>query len=573
MRLEQGRAIVTLKLKEGSVPVYRDASVLLRPKTGLKDMVAELTPGTPEAGELPADERIPIGQTLPDVNLDEILAALDGDTRAYLVMLLSGGAEGLRGNSSELANTIRRFEPLARDSRKISEQLATRRKNIQRVIHNFSLLSEALGDKDQALGEFVENSNAVFAALADQDAALRASLQELPPALDATTDALTSVDAMASVLGPTLEDLRPGRPRARPVARADPAVPDDDDADPARRDPPVRAPGARAGAPAASPRSSDLSAATPDLVNTFRVVNTLLDALAYNPPGERDEGYLFWASWVNHLGPAVFSNADAHGPIRRGLVVVGCNSLRTLQSVVLGNPQLGVLTQLLEVPVDRRGLPAARRCDRLMQKSAPSFARIAAMVLFALSCFGLVLFLWLAFGGPVPLKPKGYRVTASFAEAALARHGGRRADLGRAGRHGQVDRGRHGDGPLRRDLRARRRSTRRCPRTRRRSCARRRCWARPTSSSRPARRRRRSWPRAAASPRGRSPRPSSSTRSCARSSRRRARPSRSGCSPRPRRSTATGATSTTRWATSARSPTTPRSSSTSSTGRSRRCSG
>ena len=53
-----------------------------------------------------------------------------------------------------------------------------------------------------------------------------------------------------------------------------------------------------------------------------------------------------------------------------------------------------------------------------MQKSAPSFARIAAMALFALSCFGLVLFLWLAFGGPVPLKPKGYRVTASFAEAS-----------------------------------------------------------------------------------------------------------------------------------------------------------
>ena len=29
-----------------------------------------------------------------------------------------------------------------------------------------------------------------------------------------------------------------------------------------------------------------------------------------------------------------------------------------------------------------------------------------------------MLFLWLAFGGPVPLKPKGYRVTASFAEAS-----------------------------------------------------------------------------------------------------------------------------------------------------------
>ena len=52
-----------------------------------------------------------------------------------------------------------------------------------------------------------------------------------------------------------------------------------------------------------------------------------------------------------------------------------------------------------------------------MNKSAPSFGRIAAMVVFALSCFGLVLFLWLAFGGPVPLKPKGYRVQVSFAEA------------------------------------------------------------------------------------------------------------------------------------------------------------
>ena len=52
-----------------------------------------------------------------------------------------------------------------------------------------------------------------------------------------------------------------------------------------------------------------------------------------------------------------------------------------------------------------------------MVKDAPSFGKIAAMVLFALSCFGLLLFLWLAFGGPVPLKPKGYRFHTSFAEA------------------------------------------------------------------------------------------------------------------------------------------------------------
>jgi phospholipid/cholesterol/gamma-HCH transport system substrate-binding protein len=349
VRLEQGKAIVTLRLEEDSVPVYKDASVLLRPKTGLKDMVAELTPGTKEAGELEDGQRIPIGQTLPDVNLDEILAALDGDTRAYLVMLLSGGAEGLRGNSSELANTIRRFEPLARDSRKVSEQLATRRKNIQRVIHNFSLLSEALGDKDQALGEFVENSNAVFASLASQDANLRSTLQELPSALTETRTALGKAQTLADELGPTLQALRPGARalgpslvQTRPFLRETTPVIKDE----------IR-PFVRASRPAVKelrPAMRDLSALTPDLLRSFKVVNTLLNTLAYNPPGDTEEGFLFWASWVNHLGPAVFSNQDAHGPIRRGLVVVGCQSLQILENIILGNPQLGVLTQLLETP-------------------------------------------------------------------------------------------------------------------------------------------------------------------------------------------------------------------------------
>jgi phospholipid/cholesterol/gamma-HCH transport system substrate-binding protein len=52
-----------------------------------------------------------------------------------------------------------------------------------------------------------------------------------------------------------------------------------------------------------------------------------------------------------------------------------------------------------------------------MQKQAPTLGRLLVMAGFALSCFGLLLFLWLAFGGPIPLKPKGYRFHASFGEA------------------------------------------------------------------------------------------------------------------------------------------------------------
>ena len=53
-----------------------------------------------------------------------------------------------------------------------------------------------------------------------------------------------------------------------------------------------------------------------------------------------------------------------------------------------------------------------------MPKEAPSLLRVLAMVVFSLTCFGLLLFLWLSFGGPIPLKPQGYRVQVAFPEAA-----------------------------------------------------------------------------------------------------------------------------------------------------------
>jgi phospholipid/cholesterol/gamma-HCH transport system substrate-binding protein len=52
-----------------------------------------------------------------------------------------------------------------------------------------------------------------------------------------------------------------------------------------------------------------------------------------------------------------------------------------------------------------------------MQKTPPTFGRLMTMVLFALSCFGLLLFLWISFGGSVPLQAKGYRFKAAFPEA------------------------------------------------------------------------------------------------------------------------------------------------------------
>src|SRR5277367_4316531 len=49
-----------------------------------------------------------------------------------------------------------------------------------------------------------------------------------------------------------------------------------------------------------------------------------------------------------------------------------------------------------------------------MQKRAPTLGNLLVIVLFCLSCFGLLLFLWESFGGPLPFKPTGYRMTVAL---------------------------------------------------------------------------------------------------------------------------------------------------------------
>jgi ABC-type transporter Mla subunit MlaD len=65
-----------------------------------------------------------------------------------------------------------------------------------------------------------------------------------------------------------------------------------------------------------------------------------------------------------------------------------------------------------------------------MQKQAPSVPRVLVMVLFALSCFGLLLFLWVSFGGPIPFKPNGYQFKVNVPEATQL---GLEADVREAG--------------------------------------------------------------------------------------------------------------------------------------------
>lgn len=356
--LRDGKAVIGMDLEDKSVRPYRDATMLLRPKTGLKDMTVELDPGHPSAGRLPEGGTIPVSQTAPDVNLDEVLAALDDDTRTYLRALVSGAGTGLKGRGGDLGDTLRAFKPTAGALRRLNGELATRKHNIKRVMHNFSLVAAQLGAKDDQLAGFVTSSNAALGALAAQERNIRATLRGLPPTLRDTRTALAKTRGLADQLGPALGDLRPGARALGPASRA--LQPFLTKTTPVIRDsvrPLVRA--ARPLVGQVRPAMRDLSAATPDLLTSFRVLNRLVDMLAHNPPGD-EEGYLFWLAWANHLGASVFNTQDAHGPIRRGLLVASCNTLGILDNVAAVNPALGTTIGLINTVQRSQVCPGAQ---------------------------------------------------------------------------------------------------------------------------------------------------------------------------------------------------------------------
>jgi phospholipid/cholesterol/gamma-HCH transport system substrate-binding protein len=351
--LEDGRAVVGMKIKPKYKEIYSNATALLRPKSGLKDMVVELDPGSSEDGgkALESGATVPVSQTAPDVNLDEVLSALDADSRDYLQLLVHGGGQGLKGQGANLREAFKRFDPTARDLAKINTLLAQRRENIRRSIHNFQEVTGALADKDKDLARLVDSSNAVFDALASQEANLRRTVALLPGALQSTNAGLEKTGRLARVLGPTLSALRPGARALGPsLAATRPFL--------RESTPIIRAelrPFARETTPTLkllTPATEDLAASSGDLTTSVKVVNQLLNELAYDPPGNGvgDQGFLFFNAWTAHAGNSVFATQDAAGPIRRGLLMADCGGLPLLGAAQGLYPDVRALVPLLNIP-------------------------------------------------------------------------------------------------------------------------------------------------------------------------------------------------------------------------------
>jgi hypothetical protein len=150
--LKNGIADVQLQINdEYKNLIHTDATALLRPKTGLKDMFIEVDPGAKPAPVAKPGWTMPVSNTLPDVDVDEILSSLDGDTRNYLNLLVNGAGQGLRGKGGdELAQVLERFEPTHQDLARLNRAVAVRGTDLRQLVNSLQRLNTALATKQVA---------------------------------------------------------------------------------------------------------------------------------------------------------------------------------------------------------------------------------------------------------------------------------------------------------------------------------------------------------------------------------------------------------------------------------------
>jgi phospholipid/cholesterol/gamma-HCH transport system substrate-binding protein len=327
--LQQGQAVIHMQIDPAKVGrMYRDARADLVPRTPLKDMEVDIRPGHAGAGVLAADATIPVGQALSPTDSDELLSALDTDTRTWLESLITSLGQATAGRGADLRALLRSLGPTSTQLRQVTDLMAERHRVLAQIVHNFGHLLRAVNQKNGQLREVVQAGDKAIRGFADQNAALRQSIVALPATLQTTRTTLGDVVGFANALGPASTALTPS-------ARSAPAT---------LRDLQTLFEGAAllplqqipAFVSATRPLTKDLPVLgqklkieVPDTIAAFKVLVYATNEITYNSGG-KNPGFLYWLAWFAHNSDSFISTSDANGPVWRSLFVTSCKGLSTL---------------------------------------------------------------------------------------------------------------------------------------------------------------------------------------------------------------------------------------------------
>jgi phospholipid/cholesterol/gamma-HCH transport system substrate-binding protein len=348
VELEDGHALVGMDIvPEYMKLIHPNATFLLRPKTGLNDMVVEVEPGSGKK-HIEGGANFTLAQTEPNTNLEAFLGTLDADTQQYLKLLVSGGAQGIGGRGKQLGNALRRFQPFVHYTAKLNKAVAQRHVALAHVIHDFSLLTTELGRHDAEIKRFVTSSDAALGNFANQQQSIQDSLQEFPATLRAAHAGLASSKRFSQVAYPALIGLIPQTQALTPAFKATERLFSQTTA-------PIRdqiRPFTRQIRPVlthANEASGPFKKTVAGFGNSLGAFNTFFNELTYKPKGSK-QGFIFYLPWLNHDFNAAFNLQDANGPILRSLVLISCNGASLGYGLTEPKPYLKTLLQVANIP-------------------------------------------------------------------------------------------------------------------------------------------------------------------------------------------------------------------------------
>lgn len=346
--LEEGHAVVGMDIEPKYMDlIHPDATLLLRPKTNLNDMVVEIDPGKAR-GHIEDGYNFPLAQTEPNVNFDAFLSTLDADTRQYLQLLVAGGAQGIGGHASQLSGAFRRLQPFAHYIADLNRAVAKRRVALARVIHDFGLLVTELGRHDAELERFVSGSKAGLGNFANQQKSIQRVLIEFPATLAVGEAGLASSNRFSVVARPALLGLIPQAQALGPAFKANErffaqtTAPIRDQIRPFTRQIRPFLTHAKQGA-------APFEKSVRGFGNSLGAFNSFLNELAFKPKGPK-QSFLFYLPWVNHNINATYNLADPAGPVGRGLVMISCTGTNLAYGIAGLKPFIQTLLQGLNIP-------------------------------------------------------------------------------------------------------------------------------------------------------------------------------------------------------------------------------
>lgn len=275
-------SVVTLEIQDKGLPIHKDATLKIRPRIFLEgNFYVEMQPGTPSAPVLDSGDTIPITQTAQPVQLDQVLTALQSDTREDLKDALEGYGRALtyqptaaddvgqdpevRGlTGAQALNKASQYAvPAFRDSAIVQDAfLGTETHDLSKVVKGVGDVSKALDADERSLQDLVTNFNTTMAAFASEAVNLRTTIHLLPGVLSTANRALDSLNAAFPSTRAFAREILPGV-RETP-ATIDAFFPWLDQARPLLGEPELRG------------LVSDLSPATRDLARTTDATIRLL---------------------------------------------------------------------------------------------------------------------------------------------------------------------------------------------------------------------------------------------------------------------------------------------------------